>query len=249
MLNEMRFGRLSPKSIYKFKTLSRPIQYDDGLYATELWAFFPLYFSILQPIDPNCSFPRREEVDRSNDVRMTQLSTECHTYTASDGGTVTDLKQREKMLANFMAPSKLTLKIDSQVMLIKNMDETLVNGSIGRVIRFMDPTQAKDESIPIAGDDGSDKQKKPKPGAKPMPVVEFHVPGGIIKEVLMNAEAFKIELPNGEVQASRTQVSILFVSEERRLICLYLCTLRSLLFWLGRCRFTNRKVRLSNGWK
>ena len=36
MLNEMRFGRLTPKSIYRFKSLSRPIKYDDGLFATEL---------------------------------------------------------------------------------------------------------------------------------------------------------------------------------------------------------------------
>lgn len=36
MLNEMRFGRLSPKSIMKFKGLSREIIYEDGLGATEL---------------------------------------------------------------------------------------------------------------------------------------------------------------------------------------------------------------------
>ena len=106
-----------------------------------------------------------------------------------------------------MAPSKLTLKIDSQVMLIKNLDETLVNGSIGRVVGFMDQTQAKDESIQTTGDEGSEKQKKQKPAAKLMPIVEFHVQGGIIKEVMITAETFKVELPNGEVQVSRTQVS------------------------------------------
>lgn len=37
MLNEMRFGRLSAKSIAKFKSLSRNIEYEDGLAATELW--------------------------------------------------------------------------------------------------------------------------------------------------------------------------------------------------------------------
>ena len=37
MLNEMRFGRLSSKSIVKFKLLSREIIYDDGLGATELY--------------------------------------------------------------------------------------------------------------------------------------------------------------------------------------------------------------------
>jgi ATP-dependent DNA helicase PIF1 len=31
------------------------------------------------------------------------------------------------------------LKIDAQVMLIKNVDETLVNGTMGRVLRFTDP--------------------------------------------------------------------------------------------------------------
>lgn len=36
MLNEMRFGRLSDKSIAKFKSLSREIIYEDGLGATEL---------------------------------------------------------------------------------------------------------------------------------------------------------------------------------------------------------------------
>lgn len=36
MLNEMRFGRLSHKSIAKFKSLSRPIEYEDGMGATEL---------------------------------------------------------------------------------------------------------------------------------------------------------------------------------------------------------------------
>lgn len=36
MLNEMRFGKLTPKSIAKFRSLSRVIEYEDGLNATEL---------------------------------------------------------------------------------------------------------------------------------------------------------------------------------------------------------------------
>ena len=36
MLNEMRRGHLSPKSIERFKSLSRSIEYKDGLEATEL---------------------------------------------------------------------------------------------------------------------------------------------------------------------------------------------------------------------
>ena len=36
MLNEMRFGTLSSKSIESFKRLSRSIEYEDGLVPTEL---------------------------------------------------------------------------------------------------------------------------------------------------------------------------------------------------------------------
>ncbi|KAL5512888.1 PIF1 [Sanghuangporus vaninii] len=191
MLNEMRFGRLTSRSISKFKSLSREIHYEDGMAATEL-------------------FPRREDVDRSNSGRMTRLTTEEHKYVAVDGGTITDLKQREKMLANFMAPSVLTLKVDAQVMLIKNVDETLVNGSIGRVIRFMDPSQARDEGVSGLGEEkGGEKQpKKPKSGQL-WPVVEFRIPGGFFKEVMIVPESFKVELPNGEVQASRTQLPLI----------------------------------------
>lgn len=36
MLNEMRFGRLSSASIAKFKSLCRPVVYEDGIVPTEL---------------------------------------------------------------------------------------------------------------------------------------------------------------------------------------------------------------------
>ena len=35
---------------------------------------------------------------------MKHLATESYTYRATDGGTITDPQQREKMLQNFMAP-------------------------------------------------------------------------------------------------------------------------------------------------
>ena len=37
MLNEMRFGKLTPGSIDKFKSLSRPLNFDDGIAPTELY--------------------------------------------------------------------------------------------------------------------------------------------------------------------------------------------------------------------
>ena len=205
MLNEMRFGRMTQKSIALFKSLSREVHYEDGIAATELYA---LKSSIAHFLTSKLSsFPRREDVDRSNSGRMHKLSTQQQTYRASDGGSLQDKTQREKVLANFMAPAELTLKVDAQVMLIKNIDETLVNGSIGKIISFMDPAQAKNEGL--YEDEGPADSSRPKPKPKQgqlWPVVAFSIPGGYTKEVMVVPEQFKVELPDGEVQVSRTQV-------------------------------------------
>ena len=84
------------------------------------------------------SFPRREDVEKSNVRQMECLSGDVMVFKSLDGGTLQDKEQRERQLANFMAPRELKLKLNSQVMLIKNMDESLVNGSIGKVVRFAD---------------------------------------------------------------------------------------------------------------
>jgi ATP-dependent DNA helicase PIF1 len=123
------------------------------------------------------------------------------------------------MLANFMAPAQLGLRVDAQVMLIKNMDETLVNGSMGKVMRFVDPGAygMEDPQEGAAGSAGGSAAAggNGKKGAAAVgggglhyPVVEFSVPGGGKREVLVTNEIWKVELPNGEVQVSRSQVKI-----------------------------------------
>jgi ATP-dependent DNA helicase PIF1 len=208
MLNEMRFGRLTPGSIAEFRKLARPIYYDDGIEPTEL-------------------FPRREDVDRSNSGRLNALNTDGWSYVAADGGAVTDPVQREKILSNFMVPQQIMLKIDAQVMLIKNVDETLVNGSMGKVVGFCHKqlyfTDAqgrwrRDGDLEDC-DDEEDRAKrfrlremlssKAAHGVKPFPVVQFKVPGGGLRDMLVEPDQFKAELPNGEVQASRSQVRCL----------------------------------------
>lgn len=172
-------------------------------------------------------FPRREDVDRSNQTRMTHLKTAEEVYTAVDGGTITDPTQREKMLANFMPPRTLVLREDAQVMLIKNTDENLVNGSMGRVVRFVDPalfgTEA-DVGYGLGGSGGGGETgvigegmggSGAGPGKKASavvgnvqlyPVVEFLLPNGGKKSMVVTPEVWKVELPSGEVQVSRTQV-------------------------------------------
>jgi ATP-dependent DNA helicase PIF1 len=101
-------------------------------------------------------------------------------------------------------------------MLIKNLDETLVNGSMGRVVRFCDPavygTESDLETFTMAKEKPpSNTKAAPKASATKVgtryPVIEFNVPNNGMREVMIVPEAFKVELPNGEIQASRTQVS------------------------------------------
>jgi ATP-dependent DNA helicase PIF1 len=43
MLNEMRLGQISEQTVQTFKSLARPLQFDDGLEVTELYVS-PIHF-------------------------------------------------------------------------------------------------------------------------------------------------------------------------------------------------------------
>ena len=86
-------------------------------------------------------------------------------------------------------------------MLIKNTDDSLVNGSLGRVIKFANPSAYLSETDPWLLEQtgkGSDAY---------FPVVEFILPDGKTRRVLVMNEVFRVESPEGQVQASRKQVS------------------------------------------
>jgi ATP-dependent DNA helicase PIF1 len=144
---------------------------------------------------------------------MSRLRGESHTYHAKDGGIAVG-EQRQKLLENFMAQQTLHLAVGAQVMLIKNIDETLVNGSMGIVVAFKAPGV-------FGGDSDAEfpmEEGPRKPGVikalsldearNKKPVVDFNVPGGGIRQVMLETETWKVELPNGDIQASRTQVCL-----------------------------------------
>ncbi len=77
MLNEMRLGRLSAESIDTFRSLNRPLAFDDDFEATELYLFM-----FLQRCEyhPNCRTDSR--LDRRSKMRTT---IECEVWTADPG--------------------------------------------------------------------------------------------------------------------------------------------------------------------
>lgn len=118
MLNEMRNGRVSERTIQEFHKLERPLRCPEGIVPAELFA-------------------TRSEVDRANNSRLNKIPGSPELYKAIDGGELPP-EHRQNVLSNFLAPMDLFLKKGAQVMCIKNFDETLVNGSLGQVVDFMD---------------------------------------------------------------------------------------------------------------
>lgn len=103
-------------------------------------------------------------------------------------------------------------------MLIKNTDETLVNGSVGKVMGFYDQGtynkmlvgmgEEPQEPTEDAKKNSKGKKEGAAAGQPVYPLVRFPLANmGGTRDMLMVPETWKVELPNGEVQASRTQVS------------------------------------------
>ena len=115
-------------------------------------------------------------------------------------------------------------------MLIKNLDDNLVNGSLGRVIAFMsektfeiyddhpdilEAERDEEKEMGLTFRQARNKLKsmmnKDLVGdtAKDYPLVRFTLADGTSRDLLCQPEVWKVELPNGEVQAQRQQIPLI----------------------------------------
>ncbi|TFY83127.1 hypothetical protein EWM64_g883 [Hericium alpestre] len=203
MLNSMRFGQLTPDAIDKFRNLSRPLVYDDGIEPTEL-------------------FPTRAEVDHANMTRLNRINERAHNYMSQDYPGTDSNDQRigrekmEKLLGHLIAQKEITLKVGAQVMLIKNLVQgSLVNGSVGKVVAFVNHHDAESRGVQIAQIEG--EEAKPSAAAAAAaaarkqdivwPLVEFP---GYERGILCDPKEFTVD--NG--QAVRVKVNLRRIFEK-----------------------------------
>lgn len=169
VLTEMRHGKLSDETCALLKSLERTPDYpDDGIQATELFAL-------------------REEVDKANHRYLRALKGPVYVYEPQDTGPWA--KWMDKVTP---AASKLKLKLNAQVMLIKNLSPTLVNGSLGTVVGFATDHVLDEET-------GQRYESQ-------FPVVRF---AGEEDDLIIKPEEWRMELPNGEVIGSRVQIPLI----------------------------------------
>ncbi|CAO3568076.1 unnamed protein product [Mortierella alpina] len=183
MLNEIRLGEMSAATVHRFSTLTRDLKSDDGLRPTEL-------------------FPLRLNVEEANQRMLANLGGKTYSYEARDRGPM-----KEKMEQNCLAPSILNLKVNAQVMLLKNQAGGaggLVNGSVGVVLGFVKETAHNENQ---SGANGERKGSLNTPGEE-LPNVRFTLEGGVTRDMVVGREEWSIELPNGTLQGARIQIPL-----------------------------------------
>ncbi len=181
LLQNLRQGIVTPQMEKKLGVdLARPVDYPNGLISTEL-------------------FPTRNQVQAANISRLNALKTPLVRFEATDYSSFANRFHLEKLQRDCIANSVVELKVGAQVMLLKNLSNTLVNGSLGIIKKFV--KSACDDSG-ILGT-----------SSEPLPLVEFTVYGahGIdptaSETILVQRDKWTVE-EKGRTLASRIQIPL-----------------------------------------
>jgi ATP-dependent DNA helicase PIF1 len=110
MVSKLRLGKCTNDVCDYFQSLSRDIEYYDGIEPVRLYSL-------------------RKTTDEYNLSKLDQITAQARTYESIDKGDQRSLKQCP-------APETLKLKAGCQVMLTRNLGKSAVNGSIGTLIGF-----------------------------------------------------------------------------------------------------------------
>lgn len=136
---------------------------------------------------------------------------------------------RAKALDDLAAPPLLKLRMGCQVMLTKNLDDELINGSTGKVIGFCTRRAYQEDvddrwvgpnafGLPLDHNllGSQERPEPPKKRAKrekfddeiEFPVVRFMVNENQTRDRLMSRVVVRAEWPDGKLKASREQIPL-----------------------------------------
>ncbi|KAF5375262.1 hypothetical protein D9758_000092 [Tetrapyrgos nigripes] len=195
MLNDLRFGIVTDHALRTFQGLSQPRHYSDGIEPTELYS-------------------TRYEVDKANTFRLDALPDQARTFYGMDlpgqdaNGRPVGQDAMNRLLERLIVPRSITLK---------NLQQgSLVNGSVGQVIRFSTAADALKEGVQIGGSEQNGGERNQRPEDDPAvkqnvqngrewPVVRFINK----KEVLFIPLDFTVDNAEGKVEAKRTQIPLI----------------------------------------
>ncbi|KAG6334440.1 hypothetical protein ID866_4641 [Astraeus odoratus] len=153
LLNQMRQGSLSPEASAIFKSLSRPLPPPPpsmpNTIPTEL---FPMRHEVshanatrlaalphsVHTFHSHDTFPNApKSAEQSQSSTMSSIAgSSAGSVQPKPSSSASGNNRREGLLTGVLAEKVLLLKKGAQVMLVKNVDEILVNGCVGQVIGF-----------------------------------------------------------------------------------------------------------------
>ncbi|KAI5894457.1 uncharacterized protein SCHCODRAFT_02497413, partial [Schizophyllum commune H4-8] len=154
--------------------------------------------------EPTRLFAKNDKVDGFNSSRLAGLPGSVHKYGAKDfiaASNEEEQKAARRALNQLRVMANLSIKVGARVMLIKNVDETLVNGSTGTVIGMMTPTEQAPDGIDPMVHIGKTWTN----GVK-YPIVHFNTMEGM-RTALVYEDEFRIETRDNHLLASRIQVT------------------------------------------
>ncbi|KAK0477009.1 hypothetical protein IW261DRAFT_300621 [Armillaria novae-zelandiae] len=215
-LNSLRHGQPSSEAIELFRSLSRPLEpvalppppASQQSYPTPPSSMTATPISFLSKrqnnvIFPTELFPHRYAVANSNRERLEAIKAQPFMYNATDTGS------KPSLLESLLAEQIVELKLGAQVMLIKNVDEVLVNGLVGKVIGFyrswelisFPPNPPERKPLSSASADASRRRSLPLGPANH----DIKKNGSLVRHVFLNADGRSPVRPKIEENEASTE--------------------------------------------
>ena len=170
VLTSIRFGCVDKSVIELVKKMCEPKVWDDD-------------------VEPVILYPTRSQAKEYNSGKLEELETHAETYTAEDKVFVPTSSHR--ILDSCPAEPEITLKVGARVMLVKNLTDCLVNGTVGVITRFVRIMVPEKEVL------------------YSVPVVRFTMADGNIITRHILKETWTVEQSSGHIMCSRTQIPLI----------------------------------------